>query len=68
MKKMLMAAALATSAVALAAPAHADHDPASGASGNHWGSAAPVMCTAEHTVAPVLGDLASAPTHACPQG
>ncbi|MFI9832605.1 hypothetical protein ACIHIX_33525 [Streptomyces sp. NPDC051913] len=66
MKKMLMAAALAGSAVALAAPAHADQDP--GASGNHWGSAAPVMCTAEHTVAPVLGDLASAPTHACTEG
>ncbi|NUP15253.1 MAG: hypothetical protein HOZ81_03955 [Streptomyces sp.] len=64
MKNMLMAAAaLASSAVALATPAHADpHD------GNHWGTAAPVMCTAEHTVTPVLGDLASAPTHACPEG
>jgi hypothetical protein len=66
MKKILMAATLAGSAVALAAPAHADHDPAS--SGNHWGTAAPVMCTAENAVAPVLGDLASAPTHACPEG
>ncbi|WP_146238373.1 hypothetical protein [Streptomyces sp. Act143] len=65
MKKMLMAAVLAGSAVALAAPAHADHDPGAHA-GNHWGSAAPVMCTAENTVKPVLGDLASAPTHACP--
>ena len=63
MKNMLMAAALASSAVALAAPAHADpHD------GNHWGTAAPVVCTAEHAVTPVLGDLASAPTHACPEG
>jgi len=61
MKNLLMAAALASSAVALAAPAHAD-------SGNHWGSAAPVVCTAEHAVTPVLGDLASAPTHACPEG
>ncbi|MDN3023403.1 hypothetical protein [Streptomyces sp. S.PB5] len=29
------------------------------------GSAAPAVCTAENTVAPELGDLASAPLRAC---
>lgn len=65
MKKTLLAAVMAASAVALAAPAHADPDSEAG-SGNHWGSAAPALCTTETTVAPVLGDLASAPLHACP--
>ncbi|MDT7839156.1 hypothetical protein [Streptomyces justiciae] len=67
MKKTLMAAVLASSTIALAAPAHADHGP-DAHSGNHWGTAAPVMCTAEHAVTPVLGDLASAPAHACTEG
>jgi hypothetical protein len=64
-KKMLMAAALATSAVSLAAPAYADNDTSSS---NPWGSAAPAVCTAETTVAPVLGDIASAPLRGCPEG
>ncbi|MEU6374581.1 hypothetical protein [Streptomyces sp. NPDC046909] len=67
MKKMLMAAALATSAVTLAAPAYADHG-SDAHSGNHWGSAGPAVCAAEDTVAPVLGKLASAPLNACAEG
>lgn len=60
-----MAAALAGSAVTLAAPAYAEPGP-DAHSDNHWGSTAPVLCTAETTVAPMLDDLASAPLHSCP--
>jgi hypothetical protein len=65
MKKLLLAAALATSAMAVAVPAHAEHDTAPGPSDNHWGSAGPVLCAAETTVAPALEDLVSASTRTC---